>query len=286
MENFTLSERSIVSFYPELAQQWSNLNNEKEVTKVKPNSSLKAWWQCEFGHTWEAVVSNRVQSIQKTGKLSTCPVCDFRVTTEVTCLSATHPALSAELHPTRNKSFSSSEITHRDGRKAWWRCSKGHEWEAAINRRSRVSPGRKKASGCPYCTGRLIAANTCLSYTHPHLVNEWDFATNGSKTPETVTAGSQYEAGWVCAKGHRYKFRIQRRAEGQGLCKQRHSLAGSFPELLSEWNFDQNDMHDPYEIHHGSAIKVWWNGRCGHTWEALFIRVHNEVLAVLFVVGE
>ncbi|MBQ4587207.1 MAG: zinc-ribbon domain-containing protein, partial [Clostridia bacterium] len=32
-------------------------------------------------------------------------------------------------------------------KKAWWKCDKGHEWQARI-------ASRNKGSGCPYCSGR------------------------------------------------------------------------------------------------------------------------------------
>ena len=37
-----------------------------------------------------------------------------------------------------------NEMTFSNGKKAWWKCREGHEWQAMINNRNR---GR----GCPIC---------------------------------------------------------------------------------------------------------------------------------------
>ncbi|MBQ4558636.1 MAG: zinc-ribbon domain-containing protein [Clostridia bacterium] len=38
-------------------------------------------------------------------------------------------------------------LTLGSGKKVWWKCSKGHKWQARI-------ADRNKGRGCPYCSGR------------------------------------------------------------------------------------------------------------------------------------
>ena len=45
------------------------------------------------------------------------------------------------------------------------------------------------------------------------------------------------------------------------------SLAKKHPELVSEWS-DKNGDLTPEDISYGSNRKVWWNGKCGHSWIA------------------
>lgn len=52
--------------------------------------------------------------------------------------------LMAEWNWERNTNVAPSPLTLGSGQKAWWKCKKGHEWEAAILNRA-------KGSGCPYC---------------------------------------------------------------------------------------------------------------------------------------
>ena len=54
------------------------------------------------------------------------------------------------------------------GKKVWWKCQKGHEWQATIAHRNR---GR----GCPYCSGRYaIKGESDLQTLNSTLVVEWN----------------------------------------------------------------------------------------------------------------
>lgn len=44
----------------------------------------------------------------------------------------------------KNGDMLPDSISLRSNKKVWWRCSRNHSWEAAINSRNR-------GSGCPYC---------------------------------------------------------------------------------------------------------------------------------------
>ena len=57
--------------------------------------------------------------------------------------------LMAEWNWERNADISPSQLTIGSGQKVWWKCSKGHEWQAVIN-------SRNNGTGCPYCSSRKI----------------------------------------------------------------------------------------------------------------------------------
>jgi hypothetical protein len=63
-------------------------------------------------------------------------------------LAVVNPLISREWHPIRNVSLTPQDVTARSGKKIWWKCSKGYEWQAIIESRS-------AGNGCPYCAGRL-----------------------------------------------------------------------------------------------------------------------------------
>jgi hypothetical protein len=44
----------------------------------------------------------------------------------------------------QNGELEPQDITSGVGNKVWWKCIKGHEWQASIGNRSR-------GSGCPHC---------------------------------------------------------------------------------------------------------------------------------------
>lgn len=43
--------------------------------------------------------------------------------------------------------FDPQTLTLGSGRKAWWKCSQGHEWQTMIY-------DRNNGKGCPYCAGK------------------------------------------------------------------------------------------------------------------------------------
>ena len=44
----------------------------------------------------------------------------------------------------RNKELTPMDVFANSGKKVWWRCSKGHEWEATI-------ASRNCGRNCPQC---------------------------------------------------------------------------------------------------------------------------------------
>ena len=45
--------------------------------------------------------------------------------------------------------FDPAKLTCGSCRKVWWRCAKGHEWQADIHNRS-------AGNGCPYCSKKGV----------------------------------------------------------------------------------------------------------------------------------
>ena len=126
---------------PELSKEWHPAKNGTRTPRdVAPFSRKKVWWICSKGHEWEATVSNRHKG---TG----CPYCTGQAVNNENSLQTINPNLSSQWHPTRNCSLTPAGVTANSGRKAWWTCDKGHEWQAIIANRNR---GR----GCPYCAGK------------------------------------------------------------------------------------------------------------------------------------
>jgi hypothetical protein len=63
------------------------------------------------------------------------------------CLQTLNPALAKEWHPKKNGNLAANKVTANSGKKVWWLCSKGHEWESTI-------ANRNNGRGCPFCSGR------------------------------------------------------------------------------------------------------------------------------------
>ena len=63
---------------------------------------------------------------------------------------SSYPELVKEWHPTKNGDLTPEDFTYGSGKKVWWLCPKGHEWETKINKRTR----KDKPTGCPNCSGK------------------------------------------------------------------------------------------------------------------------------------
>jgi len=54
-------------------------------------------------------------------------------------------------------------------------------------------------------------------------------------------------------------------------------FAANHPDLLQEWDFEQNKNVDPALIGSSSRTRVWWTGSCGHKWQSeLVSRVNGK----------
>ena len=188
LEQINLSEKenSIASYRPEIKRFWDYDKNGKITPEQITHSSMKkAFFKCEVGHEWEAVVSNFASH-------PWCPYCSGRkVLPGFNDLFTTNPELiplwskSNIIDPTRIKSGSS--------KKALWYCPNCHgEYEMII---------RDKASGrgCPYCSGhRVLKGYNDLATLVPELIEDWDYAKNSPLKPDEVTQGSNKKVWWKC----------------------------------------------------------------------------------------
>ena len=202
-------EHCLAAAQPDLIQQWhTEKNGGLTPWDVMPGSGQKVWWRCEKGHEWQASISNR-----KKGR--GCPYCAKRMRKGIT-LDVASPELCAQWHPTYNPLPPSAYMAHSN-KKVWWRCEKGHEWQATPD-------ARIGGSGCPYCSGRLASRENCLAALEPALAAEWDYDANDPLTPEQVLPRSMRNVGWICQScGCRWTAPISYRTEGSGcpVCREK-----------------------------------------------------------------
>jgi len=139
-------------------------------------------------------------------------------------LSTTNPILAVEWNYKKNGDLTPNDFTANSGKKVWWICKEGHEWQATI-------ANRNYANDCPICQNKtiLIGYND-LKTLNPTLANEWNYDKNGSLIPENFAESSGKKVWWKCTKGHEWQATIASRNSGTGcpICNsERHT---SFPE--------------------------------------------------------
>jgi hypothetical protein len=256
-------ELSLKAINPSLAKEWHHINNGSLTPMdVTIGSTRKIWWKCPKGHEWEATVNDRSQG---TG----CPYCSGNKVNDENCLQTVNPALVREWHPTKNESLTPRDITAGSHKKAWWKCSRGHEWESTIGNRS-------IGNGCPYCDGKKVSPENCLETVNPNLAKEWHPIKNDSLTPRSVTSSSNKKVWWQCSKGHEWPAIVNNRGKGSGCpycsgskATDENCLQTVNPTLAKQWHPTKNISLTPREVKAGSNKKVWWQCSKGHEWLAI-----------------
>jgi Probable Zinc-ribbon domain len=183
---------------------------------------------------------------------------------------AAHPVLSQEWDNDRNDGRKPYMFALGSGEMIWWKCSKGHNWQATINQRKGGN------TGCPECAGQRVGKDNNLAVRFPELVSQWNFEKNGDLLPDHVMSGSSRKVWWKCNTGHEWQATIGSRVRGNGcpFCSGRfvtedNNLAIRFPELVAEWNAEKNGALRPDKVMPGSSRKVWWKCGKGHEWLAV-----------------
>lgn len=117
------------------------------------------WWIDEFGHEWKSTLKNRMAG-------NGCSVCAGRtIQPGFNDLLSQNPALSKQLHPTKNLE-DPTKIGYLSTKKYWWLGKCGHEWFASPY--SRVNA----QNDCKFCVNESKPEAELRGYLksqYPHL---------------------------------------------------------------------------------------------------------------------
>jgi len=195
--------KSLQTQFPEISSEWdSSKNGNVNPSEVLPNNGKKFWWICPKGHSYETQVSSRTRG-------RGCPICSGNKIILENSLAGIHPELLKEWDCEKNIKFKPDEIAPNSHYKAWWNCSKGHQWVATV-------ANRHNGSGCPFCDGRRVSSVHNLLVKNPSVAAEWHPTKNGDKTPADYTPSSHYKVWWMCPYGHEWQSSIAHRNNGSG----------------------------------------------------------------------
>ena len=210
---------SLVEIKPELAKEWHPTKNGKLTPdEVTIGSHKRVWWLGSCGHEWQAEVKSRCSG-------RGCPYCAGRILLKgFNDISTTHPELLKEWDY-ENNDLRPEDLQMGSHTKVWWKCSKGHPWQASPN--ERISKGRR----CPYCAHnpRVLPGVNDLATERPDLLREWDYEKN-TILPNELTAKSNKRIWWKCRKGHEWRTSVEHRTNGSGCPYCAKGAQTSFPE--------------------------------------------------------
>lgn len=197
-----IGETDLATTHPDLVKEWDyGKNGDLTPQQVSKGSDKKVWWKCSKDHEWQAVISSR--SNTNCG----CPYCTgLKPIKGESDLFTVRPNLAKEWNYEKNIGLDPDNISRGTTKKVWWKCSKGHEWQASVSTRS-------AGYNCPYCSHqKAIVGETDLGSTNPELINEWDFERNKNIDIKTVMRGSHRKVWWKCLEGHEWQASISSRA--------------------------------------------------------------------------
>ena len=272
MSNKLVNNKSLMQEY----NYKKNININLENLSL--GSKRKIWWICNKGHEWEASINNR-------NKGTGCPQCSGRqVIVGYNDLATVNPKLAKEWNYEKNGELKPDMVMANSGKKVWWICKKGHEWEASV--KSRTVNG----TGCPYCShNKVLAGFNDLASQYPDIAAEWSDR-NLPLLPTMVTAFANSKAWWKCKDcGNEWYTLISTRSggsrcpycSGYTLLKGFNDLATTHPDLAAEWS-ERNYPLMPDEVNAKSRHNVWWKCKtCGNEWKSVInARVKGTVCPV------
>lgn len=197
----------LLTVNPILSEEWDyDKNGDLLPSMVIGHCGKKVWWRCKEGHSWQATVNHRAQG---TG----CPFCSGkRLLRGFNDLETQYPDLAKEWDFERNDTLLPSMVTPRSDKKVWWKCQKGHGWQASVS-------NRVAGTKCPICSGkRILQGFNDLATTAPELLEIWDFDKNKEITPYNVGKGSEKKVWWKCPNGHEWQAVIYTRIQRGNKC--------------------------------------------------------------------
>ena len=226
----------LASQFPRIAAEWSN-RNEVSAEEVIAGSGKKVWWECPNGHEWEQ------KPVVRTKLGTNCPICsNQKIVAGVNDLESREPEIAQEWHPTKNGNLIPSQVSVGSNKKAWWLCSRGHTWEAAISSRRR--------NACPVCANFLVVLGiNDLGTTHPEIATQWHPIKNGGLLPSQVALGQTKAIWWQCGEGHEWRATLDTRSR-------------SGCPRCARFGFDQGAASELYFIEN-HELRAWKIGITG-----------------------
>lgn len=100
-----------------------------------------------------------------------------------------NPELLSYWNKERNGALNPEYVKSLSSKKLWWKCDKGHEWQATV-------ANFTNGSRCPYCSGRKVLKGfNDIFTTNPEFKEIWDYE-NNTIGPETISAGTHTKV-WI-----------------------------------------------------------------------------------------
>jgi hypothetical protein len=256
---------SLATLKPDIAAQWDSIKNgDLTPSDVTAGSHTKAWWICVKGHSFSSVVKDRTQ------RGAGCGLCSRQT-------SKAELRLISELEQV----FGTLEM--RSKYRGIWldvfikELRIGIEYDGVFYHSKRYEQDENKRlklleHGVEIFrlreTGLALLTSNDIE-TDPAGLTKGSIdkllACMAPKIPQTYYSKLQEYLG---AQGFMNEAAYRKRLADIDFAPSEKSLSAAFPDLLLDWDFDEN-LINPKTAFPFSREKVWWKCRvCAHRWLA------------------
>lgn len=111
----------------------------------------------------------------------------------------------------KNGKLKPNGVSSKTALKVWWKCDKGHEWDARV---ADVSSGCR----CPFCAGQKVCPDNSLVVKYPFVANQWHPTKNDKIDIASIYYKARLKVWWVCRNGHEWKSKISNRSSSLSGC--------------------------------------------------------------------
>jgi hypothetical protein len=205
-------------------------------------------WECNQGHVYEALISNRLQSLNNKKQISMgCPFCaNHKVLVGFNDLMTTHPEIALQAD-----GWDPSTITYGASSVKKWKCEDGHYWF--------ISPGGRTGKGgadCPTCSASGFDPNL-RGYLYFLKHESWAMYQIGITSYPEKRMAQHKKLGWEVAEirgpmdGHltqQWETAILRMLRAKGADLSNSLIAGKFDGFSESWRKSTFDAKSIKEL--------------------------------------
>ena len=264
----------LIYTHPEFAEEWSDRNGDLKPEMFSAGSHDRVWWKGKCGHEWQTRVNTREKG-------SGCPYCkSIKVLKGFNDLQTRFPEIAAEWSD-RNLPLTPDQIMPFSRKRFWWRCEKGHEWQATAHTRA-------SGNNCPICGNHVVVEGFNDNASRfPALAVQW--SEKNSRAFNEITPKEYSKVfRWHCDKcGNDYRRTIVHQQKANASCPYCTKLKPmdgvsdlntTNPELAAEWDTEKNGTWTPTDVTPNSKKYIWWKCPAGHSWGSRIVeRTHDSL---------
>ena len=214
-----LNAKNLNITHSNLLSEWDYNKNSINPTEIFASSPKKVWWKCsKCGYEWQSKINNR--ALLGRG----CPCCSNKtVVGGINDLATTHPEIAKDWHPTKNGDLTPQKVVYGSGKKVWWLCPQGHEYQATVLHRT-----QDNGTGCPICnSGRQTSfAEQAVYYyvkkLYPDAINRYNADFLGRMELDIYIPSINYAIEYDGEAWHRGDAKLKREEKKYKLCKSKN----------------------------------------------------------------